>query len=70
MAHLKFSGEIVRQGSKFAVKVEIGQIPNQAEAQGIGEFLHDTLSQFFESRGAVLMHGASEPERKLILDAH
>jgi hypothetical protein len=61
MAHLKFNGEIVRDGDGFAVKVEIAGVPTQAEASQIGKLLHDMISDHFESRGAVLLQSA---ERK------
>lgn len=60
MAHLKFDGEVVRDGEGFAVKIEIAGIPNQAEAQQIAKFLHDTISDHFESRGAVLLESAAK----------
>jgi hypothetical protein len=69
MAHLKFNGEIVREGNGFAIKIEIGQIPSMAEAQQIGKFLHEAVTEHFESRGAVLLQSAPERKPGLILQS-
>lgn len=66
MARLKFTGEVVREGDNFAIKVEIGSIPTQAQAQEIGKVLHDALNDFFKSKGAML----ERAKPKLIMNAH
>jgi hypothetical protein len=68
MAHLKFNGEIVRDGAGFAVKIEIGDVSTQAEAAEIGRFLHDTICHHFESKGATLLQSAQRKPR--LIPAH
>lgn len=61
MAKLKFTGEIGQDGDKFVIKIEIGAIPSQGEAQQIGKFLHETIAGYFEGKGASLLETPNNP---------
>lgn len=54
MARLRFHAEIVPDGGAFAVKIEIGAIPTQAQAVEIGKCLDEAVRSYFAGKGATL----------------
>lgn len=53
MSNIKFSGEIVQEGSEFVVKVEL-RLPQKDQALDFARWLHDSIVQHIESKGATV----------------
>jgi hypothetical protein len=53
MASIKFTGEIVQEGREFVIKTEIS-LPSQDQAMDFAKWLHDTIVQHVESKGATV----------------
>ena len=58
----KFNGEIGKDADgSFSVKIELVGLQAMSDAQEVGKFLHETVMQYVESRGARVLNAAEKP---------
>lgn len=53
--NIRFTAEIVSDGTAFALKMEISKIPNEAQANEIGAALSEAIRSYFDAKGANLV---------------
>jgi hypothetical protein len=53
MATIKFTGEIVQDGTEFVIKAEL-RLPSFDQASEFGEWLHQAIAQHVAGKGGTL----------------